>query len=53
VFGIHRDRVALRGKTVVAVTHDLNLAPQMHRRIGIVDGRLANDKQLTASGARS
>jgi lipoprotein-releasing system ATP-binding protein len=51
VFGILRDLVALRGKTVVAVTHDLNLASQMHRRIRIVDGRLANDEQFTASGA--
>ncbi|MFH1340163.1 MAG: ABC transporter ATP-binding protein [Pseudomonadota bacterium] len=44
VFGILRDLVALRGKTVVAVTHDLNLASQMHRRIHVVDGRLANDE---------
>jgi lipoprotein-releasing system ATP-binding protein len=47
VFGILRDLVALRGKTVVAVTHDLNLASQMHRRIHVVDGRLAND-EITA-----
>ena len=46
VFGILRDLVALRGKTVVAVTHDLNLASQMHRRIHVVDGRLANDKTI-------
>jgi lipoprotein-releasing system ATP-binding protein len=44
VFGILRDLVALRGKTVVAVTHDLNLASQMHRGIHVVDGRLARDK---------
>ena len=42
VFGILRDLVTLRGKTVVAVTHDLNLAAQMHRRIHVVDGKLAN-----------
>ena len=42
VFGILRDLVTLRGKTVVAVTHDLNLAVQMHRRIHVVDGKLAN-----------
>lgn len=41
VFGILRDLVAVHGKTVVAVTHDLDLAAQMHRRIHIVDGRLA------------
>lgn len=48
VFGILRDLVALRGKTVVAVTHDLNLASQMHRRIHVVDGRLANDETAAA-----
>jgi len=52
VFGILRDLVALRGKTVVAVTHDLNLAAQMHRQIRIVDGRLTGDEQAT-SDARS
>lgn len=49
VFGILRDLVVLRGKTVVAVTHDLNLASQMHRRIHVVDGRLANDEVVTAA----
>ncbi|MDP1584619.1 MAG: ABC transporter ATP-binding protein [Bradyrhizobium sp.] len=49
VFGILRDLVALHGKTVVAVTHDLNLASQMHRRIHVVDGRLANDETAAAS----
>lgn len=51
VFGILRDLVTLRGKTVVAVTHDLNLASQMQRRIRIVDGRLAGDERVTASDA--
>ena len=51
VFGILRDLVAQRGKTVVAVTHDLNLASQMHRQIRIVDGRLQKDEQIAASGA--
>ena len=53
VFGILRDLVALHGKTVVAVTHDLNLAAQMHRRIRIVDGRLTQDEKLTGSDARA
>jgi lipoprotein-releasing system ATP-binding protein len=53
VFGILRDLVELRGKTVVSVTHDLNLASQMHRQIRIVDGRLAEDERLTASDAHS
>jgi lipoprotein-releasing system ATP-binding protein len=52
VFGVLRDLVALRGKTVVAVTHDLELAAQMHRRIHVVDGRLTDDATLLASGAR-
>ena len=52
VSGILRDLVALRGKTVVAVTHDLNLASQMHRQVRIVDGRLAKDERFTASDAR-
>jgi lipoprotein-releasing system ATP-binding protein len=53
VFKILRDLVSERGKTVVAVTHDLNLAAQMHRRIHVVDGRLAKDERLPepASGA--
>jgi lipoprotein-releasing system ATP-binding protein len=51
VFGILRDLVAQRGKTVVAVTHDLNLASQMHRQIRIVDGRLQKDEPIAASGA--
>ena len=38
VFGILQDLVAIHGKTVVAVTHDLTLASRMHRRIHIVDG---------------
>jgi lipoprotein-releasing system ATP-binding protein len=51
VFAILRDLVAIRGKTVVAVTHDLNLAAQMQRRIHIIDGRLAKDEQLSAADA--
>jgi lipoprotein-releasing system ATP-binding protein len=46
VFEILRDLVTLRGKTVVAVTHDLSLASQMHRRVHVVDGRLAKDETL-------
>lgn len=51
VFAILRDLVALRGKTVVAVTHDLDLASQMHRGIHIVDGRVVKDERLVASAA--
>ena len=52
VFGILRDLVALRGKTVVAVTHDLGLASHMDRRIHVVDGRLAATQPFAVSGAR-
>jgi lipoprotein-releasing system ATP-binding protein len=45
VFGILRDLVTVHGKTVVAVTHDLGLAAQMHRRLRIVDGSLENDER--------
>jgi len=51
VFGILSDLVALHGKTVVAVTHDLNLASQMHRRVHVVDGRVVKDERLTAAAA--
>lgn len=50
VFGILRDLVALDGKTVVAVTHDLDLAAKMHRRIHIVDGQIQNDASAAAEG---
>ena len=43
VFDILHDLVTLHGKTVVAVTHDLDLAARMQRRIHVVDGRLAAD----------
>jgi lipoprotein-releasing system ATP-binding protein len=46
VFDLLRDLVTLHGKTVVAVTHDLNLAQQMQRRIHIVDGKLVKDDRL-------
>jgi lipoprotein-releasing system ATP-binding protein len=48
VFGILRDLVTLHGKSVVAVTHDLNLASQMDRRIHIVDGRVDKDARVTS-----
>jgi lipoprotein-releasing system ATP-binding protein len=35
-----------RGKTVVAVTHDLELASRMDRRVHIVDGRIVGDDEV-------
>jgi len=46
VFEILRDLVTQHGKTVVAVTHDLDLASRMYRQIGIVDGHLTMDEKL-------
>jgi lipoprotein-releasing system ATP-binding protein len=43
VFRILRALVDERGKTVVAVTHDLDLAARMDRRINLVDGRIVSD----------
>jgi lipoprotein-releasing system ATP-binding protein len=51
VFAILRDLVDVRGKTVVAVTHDLSLARQMDRRVEIVDGRIASDAAAAAATA--
>lgn len=46
VFDILRNLVEQHGKSVVAVTHALDLAARMHRQIRIVDGRLALDERL-------
>jgi lipoprotein-releasing system ATP-binding protein len=43
VFEILREVVDDRGKTVVAVTHDLGLAARMHRRIQLMDGAVEAD----------
>lgn len=44
VFQILRQLVDERGKTVVAVTHDLRLAERMDRRIELVDGAIVADR---------
>jgi lipoprotein-releasing system ATP-binding protein len=43
VFAILRDLVDRHGKTVVAVTHDLNLAARMDRRVELKDGGIVAD----------
>jgi lipoprotein-releasing system ATP-binding protein len=43
VFQILRDVVDKGGKTVVAVTHDLDLAARMDRRIHLIDGGIVAD----------
>jgi lipoprotein-releasing system ATP-binding protein len=44
VFDILRALVDRQGKTVVAVTHDLDLAQRMDRRIQLVDGGIVSDQ---------
>jgi lipoprotein-releasing system ATP-binding protein len=48
VFQILRDWVDKRGKTVVAVTHDLELAARMDRRIQLADGGVVADSGALA-----
>jgi lipoprotein-releasing system ATP-binding protein len=43
VFEILRDLVDKDGKTVIAVTHDLDLARRMDRRIVLEDGAIVSD----------
>jgi lipoprotein-releasing system ATP-binding protein len=43
VFQVLRELVDRQGKTVVAVTHDLDLARRMDRRIVLEDGAIASD----------
>ncbi len=49
VFQILRDLVDQRGKTVVAVTHDLDLAARMDRRVQLVDGAIVSDERVASS----
>ncbi|WP_181705635.1 ABC transporter ATP-binding protein [Chthonobacter rhizosphaerae] len=48
VFDILDGIVRREGRTVVAVTHDLDLAGRMQRRIHLVDGMIVSDKAATA-----
>ena len=48
MFQILRDLVDRDGKTVVAVTHDLDLARRMDRRIRLDDGRIVADEAVQA-----
>ena len=43
VFSILEALVRQRGKTVVAVTHDLGMAERMDRRLHLVDGRIESE----------
>ncbi len=51
VFQILRDLVDQQGRTVVAVTHAMELADRMDRRVHLVDGRIVSDvTQKPAAG---
>jgi lipoprotein-releasing system ATP-binding protein len=52
VFSILRGLVDERGKTVVAVTHQIEMADRMDRRVHIVDGRIVSDKSARPVPAR-
>ncbi len=46
VFSILQTLVRERGKTIVAVTHDLDMASRMDRRIRLVDGGISADESV-------
>ncbi|CEJ13430.1 Lipoprotein-releasing system ATP-binding protein LolD [bacterium YEK0313] len=50
VFDILTELVRGRGKTVVAVTHDLAMAERTDRRIHLVDGRISSDERGRGAG---
>jgi lipoprotein-releasing system ATP-binding protein len=52
VFEILREVVEGRGKTVVAVTHDQELAGRMHRRIQLMDGAITADDRASGPPGR-
>jgi len=52
VFQILRDLVDKDGRSVVAVTHALDLAERMDRRVHLVDGRIVSDEMRAGLPAR-
>jgi lipoprotein-releasing system ATP-binding protein len=46
VFQILRDLVHKRGKTVIAVTHDMDIAARADWRLHLVDGRVVSDERV-------
>ncbi|EIM29217.1 ABC transporter ATP-binding protein [Microvirga lotononidis] len=46
VFAILRDLVRKHGKTVIAVTHDMEIAARVDRLIHLVDGRVVSDDRV-------
>lgn len=52
VFQILRDLVDRDGRTVVAVTHAMELADRMDRRVHLVDGRIVSDERQRHATSR-
>jgi lipoprotein-releasing system ATP-binding protein len=52
VFQILRDLVDQQGRTVVAVTHAMELADRMDRRVHLVDGRIVSDARQRHAASR-
>ncbi|MCG7392778.1 ABC transporter ATP-binding protein [Microvirga sp. ACRRW] len=46
VFKILQDLVKKHGKTVLAVTHDMDIAARVDRRIHLVDGKVVSDESV-------
>jgi lipoprotein-releasing system ATP-binding protein len=46
VFQILQDLVKKRSKTVIAVTHDMDIAARVDRRIHLVDGAVVSDERV-------
>jgi lipoprotein-releasing system ATP-binding protein len=51
VFEILKELVRERGKTVISVTHDVNMAERMDRRIHFVDGRIYSETRPNRTAA--
>lgn len=52
VFQILRDLVDRDGRTVIAVTHAMELADRMDRRVHLVDGRIVSDERQRHAASR-
>jgi lipoprotein-releasing system ATP-binding protein len=52
VFQILRDLVDRDGRSVVAVTHAIDLAERMDRRVHLVDGRIVSDEMRAGAPVR-
>jgi lipoprotein-releasing system ATP-binding protein len=51
VFDVFERLTAVDGRTVVVVTHDIDLAARTHRRLHLVDGRIVSDQPIRPQAA--